>query len=50
MKKTETPPTDDKKRLILRKDAIRALDNVDLPTAVGGYAPPDAGVPPKPPL
>lgn len=40
-----------KKKLLLRKESIRALDNEDLTFADGaGSVPPDAGVPPHPTL
>jgi hypothetical protein len=50
MKKDGTTQTDGKKKLTLRKDSIRALDNADLSLIGGGDGiPPDAGAPPKPP-
>jgi hypothetical protein len=50
MKKDGETMTEGKKKLVLRKDSIRALDNADLSAVGGGYdVPPDAGVPPKPP-
>jgi hypothetical protein len=37
-----------KKKLVLRKDSIRALDQEDLSAVGGGMAiPPDGGVPPR---
>jgi hypothetical protein len=44
MKKDETTKLGNKKKLLLRKDSIRALDNKDLSLAGGGVsAPPDGG-------
>lgn len=44
MKKDEKTKTGSRKKLLLRKDSIRALDNKDLSLAVGGEsAPPDGG-------
>lgn len=56
MKKTEKQQKDQKhqkKKLVLRKESIRALDSKDLSVVVGGIgdlhygAPPDGGVPPQ---
>jgi hypothetical protein len=48
MKKNEKVQTEGKKRLVLRKDSIRALDSVDLlPVGGGNTIPPDGGPPPQ---
>ena len=45
MKNDEKSKVESKKRLLLRKQSIRVVDNVDLPNVVGGgeSAPPDGG-------
>jgi hypothetical protein len=49
MKKNENSKTERKKKLVLRKHTIQALDNVDLSLAAGGTYPPDGGAPPQTP-
>ncbi len=46
MKKEPETKAKRKKQLVLRKDSIRALDNAELPLAVGAVGPPpDGGIP-----
>jgi hypothetical protein len=48
MKKDQSSNVALKKKLVLRKESIRALDDADLSQALGGGEyPPDGGVPPN---
>ena len=47
MKKDLNSNVAPKRKLLLRKSSIRALDGADLSHAVGGGYPPDGGVPPN---
>lgn len=56
MNKDNTSAPPQKKKLVLRKESIKALDQEDLSVIVGGVVigegnplPPDGGVPPKTP-